>query len=801
MFKRKIAALLFVVIIISLGLTGHSSLAANSEITISIEVGIQGKIKSDKGFPLLLTVENKGEDFKGDLLVNFFPNYQSGGAKLVHLEIGKGATKTFPLSLSGYSQDRGPNNTLNNPDLRLYKGSYRDGKEVSFKGHKNLRPRYIDMERLVVGMLSESPDRLKELKQIPTNGRELETVILEKKLIPNEALGFEMLDYLMIDEFKVATLSDIQQQAILGWVQTGGTLIVGASPDAQQSLGALYGHLPMKSENEGKVNSSFLQTKDALKTTFDELPIFIGKLDQESTIIEKSKDTPVVVAKKFGEGQIVQTAFSLGDAPLAQWNGYSDWFGALLTKVDSHGTQYANQNKGINESLFWELGQWSEYFNMNAFSIGKLAIILGIYLVIIVPALYVILKKSDKREHAWWVIPLISIITSVGIFGFGAKDRLVKPQLNQLGVYHANDGLLNGYFSTTMLSNTSGDYTLSFKDEMVRGNPGSQNMVNPGRLQHFAVVGQARKGEEVTFPNVEYWSTRTYFGKARKETKGSFETQLTLANKKLEGTIKNNFPYDFKQLTLWSGNKKINLGQIKKGETIQVKQMIEMDFLSAPLVSQNQNVYPNPNTNMKLEQLQSNALTNVLSNYLAQNNQKDHQPILFGITNDEILQQEIEGKRSKNHSLATIYHSIDVEQHFAGSFELKNNSLVTNLIPIQGMIIDERIGSSIEVALDDGKYEYQVQLPKQLLTDKTKINEISFEVKEGTAAFYLKNVKTGKSEPFPVQNKPIVYTGEQLTQYIAKDGIITIEVDKKGGQQKDPYVRLPRVTIKGEVSK
>ncbi|MGW6250013.1 hypothetical protein ACWF7H_00125 [Peribacillus butanolivorans] len=66
------------------------------------------------------------------------------------------------------------------------------------------------------------------------------------------------------------------------------------------------------------------------------------------------------------------------------------------------------------------------------------------------------MKKIDKRERAWWNIPLIACITSVLTFTVGAKDRLAQPQLNQLGIYHSKDGQLVGLQSDVLLSNKVG---------------------------------------------------------------------------------------------------------------------------------------------------------------------------------------------------------------------------------------------------------------------------------------------------------------------------------------------------------
>ena len=56
------------------------------------------------------------------------------------------------------------------------------------------------------------------------------------------------------------------------------------------------------------------------------------------------------------------------------------------------------------------------------------------YIILIIPVLYFILKRKDKREYAWWIIPVVALLTSIAIFGYGAKDRIGRAQIQQSAV-------------------------------------------------------------------------------------------------------------------------------------------------------------------------------------------------------------------------------------------------------------------------------------------------------------------------------------------------------------------------------
>ena len=54
------------------------------------------------------------------------------------------------------------------------------------------------------------------------------------------------------------------------------------------------------------------------------------------------------------------------------------------------------------------------------------------YAVLVAPVLYYVLKRFDRREWAWFLIPLIAIITSISIYvtGTSGKSSLQAHTLN-----------------------------------------------------------------------------------------------------------------------------------------------------------------------------------------------------------------------------------------------------------------------------------------------------------------------------------------------------------------------------------
>src|SRR5690606_19872311 len=114
----------------------------------------------------------------------------------------------------------------------------------------------------------------------------------------------------------------------------------------------------------------------------------------------------------------------------------------------------------MKDELVYNLGETNSLFSSFKVSTPLMIGIVVVYMIVIVPLLYFILKRKDKREYAWGIIPLTAIIASVAIFGYGAKDRLARPQVQQSSFLHVNeDKSLNGYYAASILSNKGGDFT------------------------------------------------------------------------------------------------------------------------------------------------------------------------------------------------------------------------------------------------------------------------------------------------------------------------------------------------------
>uniref|UniRef100_UPI0020C0B006 hypothetical protein n=1 Tax=Lysinibacillus sp. D4A3_S15 TaxID=2941227 RepID=UPI0020C0B006 len=74
-----------------------------------------------------------------------------------------------------------------------------------------------------------------------------------------------------------------------------------------------------------------------------------------------------------------------------------------------------SQGQSPLDQISYELRNINELFPSFEVSVSYMLIVIILYIIIIGPVLYFVPKKIDKREHAWWIIPVFSIVLSIGL--------------------------------------------------------------------------------------------------------------------------------------------------------------------------------------------------------------------------------------------------------------------------------------------------------------------------------------------------------------------------------------------------
>lgn len=764
---------------------------AAATLDVQAKVGIAGKAKYQTVVPLQVTVKNNGADFSGDMVINASSSYEAVSAQVLPIDIAAGEEKTFDVYLEG--------NFSNADAFAFFEGSIEKGKKVAYEGTKQLQTNFLDPSSVFIYTLTDKSDRLSaflRLSQLtPQNNIEVFNLNqIKDYTLPEDPQGFAMANVIVIDEIAIADLSQKQQESLLKWVQNGGTLLVGATNQVNTTAGIFKDYLPLAlSEQMTSVSTESLSKLSGGETFTQPISIYGATENQGSVPVLTDNNKILASKKKVGSGEVIQTAFSLGDQPLASMDGYPALMAKLLNIQNMSQQGIAIHGQSPLEQVSYELRNVNELFPSFEVSVSYMLIVIILYILIIGPILYFILKKIDKREHAWWIIPSISIALSIVLFIFGAKDRIGQPQIQQSAFYKVNeDSSLNGYYVESILTNRSGDFVVNAdKDTSALALRNSNNFAGTREdLHEISYVKENANGSTLTLRDLSYWSVQSFAGKTSAQNIGKMDIDITLKNEKLTGTIKNNFPFTLKDVTLLSGIKEVKLGDIEANGTLKVDEELKSTVLQKPsdLTSYNYNNFPakkaevNPS---RIERMKDLAIPLV---------ENDKKPVITAWADQAIAGVEL-GTSASMSPISYFIQPFEGKVELSGPFTMKRNNFTYSVNQLSPNSYAEKVDEQLNNwRLSDGLYEVSIAMPDKFMNSVQTLNELTVSNKDiDRMQLSIWNNETKNYEPL-VDTKQ-VFT-DNIKKYFNDKDELLIEV-KFGPDQTGEETKLPDVELKG----
>lgn len=794
MKKTKWTALTLLVMLVMSFILPTTQASAAATLEVKATAGVSGKAKYQSVVPLQVTVKNNGADFSGDMAINSSNSYEAASALVVPIDIAAGEEKTFTFYLDGLADY-----SYSDTDLfAFYEGNIEKGKKIAYKGTKRLQSNFLDPSSTFIYTLTDKSDRLSALLRLSTFVAQSNVEVfninqLKEYTLPEDSQGLAMANVIVVDEVAIADLTQKQQEALLKWVQDGGTLLLGAADQINATAGIFKEYLPLSLSQEMTAISAEALTKLSGGGIFTQpISVYAATSSEGSLPVLTENNAVLAAKKKVGSGEVIQTTFSLGDQPLASMDGY----GALLAKViniQSISQQgMMRQGQSPLDQISYELRNINELFPSFEVSVSYMLIVIILYILIIGPILYFVLKKADKREHAWWIIPSISVVLSIVLFIVGAKDRIVQPQVQQSAFYKVNeDNSVNGYYVESILTNRSGDFVVNADQNTTAVALRNYNNFTGtmGPLHESSYVKENASGSTLTLRDLSYWSVQSFGGKTSAQNIGKMDIDITLKNEQLSGTVKNNFPFALKDVTLISGVKEVKLGDIEANGTLQVNKELKTTVLQKPSIFNNYNYsYPSKKDEvnpMRIERMKTLALPLV---------EKDNQPILTAWTDQAVVGVELETSANMS-PITMLVQPFKGKVELTGPFTMKRNNFSYSVEPLSANGYYEKIEEELNKwYLSEGLYEVTMTMPDQFMDAVESLNELTISNKDvSRMQLSIWNNETNIYEPL-VDTKQ-VFT-DKVSTYFNQDGELRIEI-KYGPDPSGEQTKLPDIELKG----
>ncbi len=547
---------------------------------LSVELGYGGEYASSRRVPIHVLVTNYTNDFVGTAEVL----YADGSGEIIN-----------------YKQD-----------LVLAAG---ESKELIFyiklpMGESIMTARLVDRNGKVQGAISQDLDGGK------FNGNMMIGVLSDQEagsylngsdggvgsveLRPEDitsAADMGMLDVVLVNQFDLDRLEASQIAGLEEWVRQGGTLVLGTGSYYNQTLSVFSEEFLSGKVGDLKKIAYRYREEEELETpedTGEDAEEDAEADSNEETLAPLSEETltycpltltdAVSVFEIEGEtilwkvprenGAILVSAIDLQLPSWLQLSLGKELYQAIsrnLSAERSRRIQEEQDGTGIYQ-VENALGQ-SNGENMPKISVYVL--VLCLYVLLVGPVLYLILRKLDKRHYMWLAVPAVSLVFTGIVFLLGTPTRIREPYMSYVSYldYGTEEPLERTFFQLTAPYNRTYDVMVE-KDYQIAQlrSWGYRDYATGTILSKYDIgIRKYENGTDIELNNPSAFERFTFIAEGSAKKSGSYEAEVEITEEgQVVGSFTNRLGYDLEKVILMHSGSMFAVGDVADGETVEL---------------------------------------------------------------------------------------------------------------------------------------------------------------------------------------------------------------------------------------
>lgn len=779
---------------------------ADSSVSMDVTYGYGETAKGDRYLPVRVTLENQeNEEFEGTLEIltmeSSFEIYRYDYP--VSLKKNEKAETIYYVPL-GVKSDQ------------LYvtvKDS--QGNQVIRKRLKLNTSR--EVAELMIGVLSDTTDQLQYMDGVGINYGSLRTrlVPMDEKTFPENALGLDLLDVVLITDYDCGRLSHKQQEAIREWVKLGGTLLIGTGNRVDDTLGKFAEELvevPYGKPVTRSVNFGVEYANKAPGDSFVELPC-VEMTVINGTDVMTSDQIPLLSVAVKDSGKVAIAAYDFKD--IAQFcQKQPSYVEKIFTTL-------------LGETRIQELAQidYYGYSNMyysvlsliNTGSVERLpnlplyAAVIILYICMVGPGLYYLLKR--KRHQDWYFksVVFMSVCFTVIIYMMGAKTRFQSAFFTYATIEDVSDEHISDLTFINVRTPYNNPYSVDINpDYTIRPITKSYfyDMTTLPKFngnEDYKVAVQEKKDKTKLQVRDTVAFTPKLFSLSKKtmntENKG-FGGSVNIFDGRISGSVTNNFPYPVENAVLLMYGRVVPLGDLQPGEK---KELSDMKMLYYPVSY----VYPVARMLSGADQYEKADITD--KDYMKAQDQSN----LFSF----YMYNYMDGYTAQVRVVAFSGDQSEMDFIADGSYVTDGIKMLTSAIDVSttegGLIYRTGFLKAPNVISGNYQAEYNLvygmdpvileySLGNDLDVEKVIFDNLSPEFMEdkkntymaafaGKTSFY--NYDTGYYDV--VDSRKTSFTREELTPYLSPGNNLTVKYVYENEENYQNNIILPMISVIG----
>jgi hypothetical protein len=421
-----------------------------------------------------------------------------------------------------------------------------------------------DGTQMVVGIVAERPgDIIGDLDLLPNmnNVRPL-TVGLEPGDLPDRVEAWGALDRLVWQDIDSNQLTPEQLIALRGWVAGGGRLVIAGGTAGPSSLSAFPDDiLPYRpTTTTDAAPSSLVALLGEIPEGATDIPALSGKLAVGRPLASVGEET-VAAERAYGAGAVTIIGFD----PTTRWlsgTNAAEGLWRRLIPTRTAGTAGSGDDSQIVQAA-------SQLPSLALPPVGGMIGLLGLYILLIGPINYLVLKRLDKREWAWVTMPILILAFAAGAYGFGSLLRGSNVILNEAAIVRGAPGATEGLAQTYLgvFSPTRASYQLRFPGGALLSSPTNGDFLGDGTAAGLDVLqGDPSRVRDL---GVGFGSLRTIRAESAVEVP-LVQTALRLEDGRLKGTVTNASEQTLQAPAVVLGSTVAKLADMAPGQSVDV---------------------------------------------------------------------------------------------------------------------------------------------------------------------------------------------------------------------------------------
>ncbi len=564
-----------------------------------------GNFKYGDWLPVEINLENFGEALDTSVEATITSLYNGNTLNTTfkkEINLAQRANKHFILYLQPFVQTSNVSRSVSYEAQVQLKANGRKLVEKTVK----LQP--INPQDYLVGTLVSDPNSLASLNNVKVGPLRSRVTAIPMTLadIPDKPEGLRSLNAIILGDTPTDSLSGLQRLALKNWVSMGGELLLMGGPGwskVKEAFDPTF--LPFDVLDFANTSDiSGLHPIPGEKGILSK-PVALarGQVLQGATPLAftstsgTSTQYPLVIERKIGSGRIVATAVDLVSPVLLDWNGSNRvWQDLFNFNAGVYNSLYSEQNPHLKNAGDL-LGFISSVPDLSLPNLLPFLGILGIYILVISPLNYLILKRSQKQEFAWVSIPL-SILVATGITIYLTHSEIPGQVIvNQMSVIQVGPAQENSQVRTyaAVFSSEDRQYQVSLQAQEGMGSPlmtplnrVGTNSTPESETPRLVVQGDGARMDGLA---IGQWAAQGLSAETLLPVR-NFQISSSLFFKrvpdqpeiaKIVGTIRNNTGSTIRNALLVLGDNPTKLKDIiEPGETVNVDYSLPSPTLSVP---------------------------------------------------------------------------------------------------------------------------------------------------------------------------------------------------------------------------